>query len=144
MPNHIKKGDVVIVIKGASKGVVGEVLRVETEGDRVVVKGANIRTFHLKRTQTRPQGTILKQEAPIHRSNVNPSIEGKASRVRFVTKADGSKVRVAVRGGKELSTLHGPRGAVKKTAGTKVAKVTKAATATKAPKATKAAKATKA
>ncbi len=113
MPNHVKKGDVVIVTKGASKGVVGEVLRIEADSDRVVVKGANIRTFHLKRTQTRPQGTILKQEAPLHRSNVSPAVDGKASRVRFPTKADGSKVRVAVKGGKQLSVLHGPRKTVK-------------------------------
>ena len=109
MPRHIRKGDTVIVTRGASKGVVGEILRIVDEGDRVVVKGANIQTKHVKPTQARPQGTILKEEGPIHASNVSPVVDGKPTRVRFVTKTDGSKVRVAARGGKELHVLHGPR-----------------------------------
>jgi len=109
MPRHIRKGDTVIVTRGASKGVVGEILRIVDEGDRVVVKGANIQTKHIKPTQARPQGTILKEEGPIHASNVSPVVDGKPTRVRFVTKADGSKVRVAARGGKELHVLHGAR-----------------------------------
>jgi len=114
MPRHIRKGDTVIVTRGASKGVVGEILRIVDEGERVVVKGANIQTKHLKPTQARPQGTILKEEGPIHASNVSPVVDGKPTRVRFVTKADGSKVRVAARGGKELHVLHGPRKSKKK------------------------------
>jgi large subunit ribosomal protein L24 len=114
MPRHIRKGDTVIVTRGASKGVVGEILRIVDEGDRVVVKGANIQTKHVKPTQARPQGTILKEEGPIHASNVSPVVDGKPTRVRFVTKADGSKVRVAARGGKELHVLHGPRKSKKK------------------------------
>jgi large subunit ribosomal protein L24 len=102
------------VTRGASKGVVGEILRIVDEGDRVVVKGANIQTKHVKPTQARPQGTILKEEGPIHASNVSPVVDGKPTRVRFVTKADGSKVRVAARGGKELHVLHGPRKSKKK------------------------------
>jgi large subunit ribosomal protein L24 len=109
MPRHVRKGDTVIVTKGASKGIVGEILRVVDDGERVVVKGANIRTKHLKRTQTRPQGTILKEEGPIHVSNVSPVVDGKPSRVRFVSKPDGSKSRVAVRGGKELHKLRGTK-----------------------------------
>ena len=109
MPRHIRKGDTVIVTRGASKGVVGEILRIVDEGERVVVKGANIQTKHIKPTQARPQGTILKEEGPIHASNVSPVVDGKPTRVRFVTKADGSKVRVAARGGKELHVLHGAR-----------------------------------
>ena len=109
MPRHIRKGDTVIVTRGASKGTVGEILRIVDEGERVVVKGANIQTKHLKPTQARPQGTILKEEGPIHASNVSPVVDGKPTRVRFVTKTDGSKVRVAARGGKELHVLHGAR-----------------------------------
>jgi large subunit ribosomal protein L24 len=110
MPRHVRKGDVVIVTSGASRGVVGEILRVVDEGERVVVKGAAMRTRHVKPTQQRPQGTIVKEEGTIHVSNVSPVVDGKPTRVRFVTKPDGSKVRVASRGGKELHVLHGPRG----------------------------------
>ena len=84
-------------------------LRVITSDDRVVVQGVNIRTRHLKPTQQNPQGGLLRKEMPIHISNVSPVVDGRPSRVRFEEKSDGSKVRVAVRGGKELHTLRGPR-----------------------------------
>ena len=109
MPRHIKKGDSVIVTAGNDKGTVGEVIRVITEKDRVVVKGVNIRARHMKPTQANPQGGIVRREMPIHQSNVSPVVDGKPSRVRFETKKDGSKVRVAVRDGKELHTLCGPK-----------------------------------
>ncbi len=117
MPRHILKGDQVIVTAGNDRGATGEVLRVITKTDRVVVQGVNIRTKHLKPTQANPQGGLLKKEMPIHISNVSPVVQEKVdgknvyqpTRVRFETKEDGSKVRVAVRDGKELHTLRGPR-----------------------------------
>ena len=110
MARHVKKGDTVIVTAGNDRGVTGEVLRIITKKDRVIVKGVNIRTKHMKPTQANPQGGILEREMSIHISNVSPVVDGKASRVRFTTKKDGAKARVAVRGGKELHTLHGKRG----------------------------------
>ena len=109
MARHIRKSDTVIVTAGNDKGVTGEVLRVIAEKDRVVVQGVNMRTRHLKPTQANPQGGLLRREQSIHISNVSPVVDGKPTRVRFETKKDGSKVRVAARGGKELHTLHGPR-----------------------------------
>jgi large subunit ribosomal protein L24 len=105
MPRHILKGDMVRVTAGNDRGTTGEVLRVITKSDRVVVQGVNIRTKHLKPTQQNPQGGTLKREMPIHISNVSPVVDGKPTRVRFETKKDGSKVRVAVKGGKELHVL---------------------------------------
>jgi large subunit ribosomal protein L24 len=110
MPRHVRKGDQVMVTAGNGRGTVGEVLAVVEDGTRVVVKGVNIRTKHIKPTQQRPQGGVIQQEMPIHASNVSPVVDGKPTRVRFVSKPDGSKVRVAVRGGKELGKVHGPRG----------------------------------
>ena len=109
MARHIIKGDTVIVTAGADKGTEGTVLRVIPDEDRVIVQGINVRSRHIKPTQQNPQGGIIRKEMPIHISNVSPVVDGKPTRVRFETKADGSKVRVAVRGGKELHTLHGPR-----------------------------------
>ncbi|MDG2094441.1 MAG: 50S ribosomal protein L24 [Phycisphaerales bacterium] len=109
MARHVKKGDSVMITAGNDAGKVGEVLRVITSDDRVVVQGVNIRTRHLKPTQQNPQGGLLRKEMPIHISNVSPVVDGRPSRVRFEEKSDGSKVRVAVRGGKELHTLRGPR-----------------------------------
>ena len=128
MPRHVRKGDTVIVTAGNDRGTTGEILQVVDGGERVVVKGVNIRTKHLRPTQQRPQGGIVRRENPIHISNVSPVVDGKPSRVRFVTKADGSKVRVAVRGSRELHVLHAQASA-------------KGAKSPKAPKAAKGSKA---
>jgi large subunit ribosomal protein L24 len=109
MARHVKKGDSVIVTAGNDVGKVGEVLRVIVDDNRVIVQGVNIRAKHMKPTQQNPQGGILRKEMPIHISNVSPAVDGRATRVRFETKPDGSKVRVAVRGGKELHTLRGAK-----------------------------------
>ena len=109
MPRHVKTGDTVVVTAGNHKGQSGKIIAIDTSNDRVVVKGINVRKKFLKPTQQRPQGGVIEQEMPIHISNVSPAVDGRGSRVRFVTKDDGSKVRMAVRGDKELHTLHGPR-----------------------------------
>ncbi len=109
MPLHVIKGDQVIVTAGNDRGKVGEVLEVDIKKDRVTVKGVNIRTRHVKPSQQNPQGGVLKSEAPIHISNVSPVVDGKATRVRFETKDNGEKNRVAVRNGKTLHTLRGPK-----------------------------------
>jgi large subunit ribosomal protein L24 len=111
MARHVRKGDQVIVTSGSHKGQVGTITQVITGekagDDRVVLKGINLRTKHLRPTRLNPQGGIVTREASIHISNVSPVVDGKPTRVRFVTKTDGSKVRVAVRGGKELGLIRG-------------------------------------
>lgn len=109
MARHVLKGDTVIVTAGNDRGATGEVLRVLTKACRVVVQGVNVRARHLKPSQANPQGGIVRREMPIHVSNVSPVVDGKPTRVRWETRDDGSKVRVAVRGGKELHVLHGPK-----------------------------------
>jgi large subunit ribosomal protein L24 len=99
----------VMVTAGNDRGTVGEVLRVLTKQDRVVVQGVNIRAKHLRPTQANPRGGIVRREMPIHMSNVSPVVNGEPTRVRFVTKDDGSKVRVAAKDGSELHVLHGKR-----------------------------------
>jgi large subunit ribosomal protein L24 len=109
MPRHIKKGDVVMVTAGNERGATGEVLRILTKADRVIVQGVNLRAKHLKPSQTNPQGGIVRREMPIHISNVSPIADGKPTRVRFQVQKDGSKARVAVKGGQVLHTLHGKK-----------------------------------
>ncbi len=111
MAKHVRKGDTVVVTTGSNKGVVGEILRVIPDKSQVIIKGVNLRTKHLKPNRLNPQGGIITKEAPIHMSNVSPSVDGKPTRVRFETRPDGSKVRIAVKGGKVLSEV---RGATKK------------------------------
>ncbi len=105
MPRHVRAGDTVIVNSGKHKGQTGEVVSVDTGNDRVVVKGVNLQTKHMKPTQASPKGGVIKREASIHISNVNVVIDGKPTRVRFETGEDGSKVRVAVRNGQPIPGL---------------------------------------
>lgn len=107
MASHVRKGDTVVITAGDERGKIGEVLRVIPDKSQVIIKGLNLRTKHLKPTQRTPQGGIITKEAPIHMSNVSPAVDGKPTRVRFQVQKDGSKVRVAARGGKVLGTVRG-------------------------------------
>jgi len=67
----IRTNDKVEIMSGKEKdrGVRAEVLSVLTEKNRVLVKGVNIVTKHMKKQWTTP-GQIIKIEKPIHVSNV--------------------------------------------------------------------------
>ena len=98
---HIKKGDTVYVNAGSSKGQTGKVLKVLVEEKRAIVEGVNLVSKSQKPNAKNPQGGIVKQEAPIHISNLNPVEDGKPVRVGRVEK-DGKLVRVSKKTGKEL------------------------------------------
>ena len=102
---HVRKGDQVMVTAGSYKGQTGEISRVLTKSDRVIVKGINLKTKHVRPTRVNPQGSIITKEASIHISNVSPVVDGKPSRVRFRLNSDGSKERVAVVGDKVLGKV---------------------------------------
>ena len=106
MPRHVRKGDLVIVISGKAKGRTGRILRLITNPDpnrvRLIVEGVNVRKKHVRPTQTNQRGGIIEKEMPIHISNVAPVSDGKATRVRFETKADGAKVRIGARTGQQI------------------------------------------
>ena len=109
MPAHVRKGDQVMITSGDHKGKTGEVMRVEPDKSRVYIKGLNLVTRHVRPTRLSPQGGVVTKEAPIHISNVSPVVDGRPTRVRFESGDDGSKRRIAVVGGKALSTVRGPR-----------------------------------
>ncbi|WP_124728607.1 50S ribosomal protein L24 [Staphylospora marina] len=77
---HIKKGDIVIVMRGKEapyfddngKKVYtkGRVIRVLPKENRVIVEGVNMVKKHARPSQANPQGGIIEMEAPIHVSNV--------------------------------------------------------------------------
>lgn len=107
MARHVRKGDLVMVTSGSHKGKTGTITRVlagdEPGKERVLVKGLNMRTKHLKPTQAAPQGGIVTREASIHISNVSPvDASGKASRVRFKTDKAGTKTRVFATTGEQI------------------------------------------
>jgi large subunit ribosomal protein L24 len=92
----IKRDDEVIVTTGKDKGKRGKVLKVQDDG-RMVVSGINMIKKHTKpNPMLGAPGGIVEKEAPIQVSNVaifNPQT-GKADRVGFQVKEDGSKVRI--------------------------------------------------
>lgn len=79
-----------------------KVLRVLPGGRKVVVEGVNVHKKHVRPSQANPQGGVTERELPIDASNVQPVVDGKPTRVRFETRPDGSKVRVAARNGEQL------------------------------------------
>ncbi|MBM3403586.1 MAG: 50S ribosomal protein L24 [Bacteroidetes bacterium] len=67
---HIKKGDMVKVIAGNSRGQQGKVLRVSPMKGTAIVEGINLVSKHTKPNAKKPQGGIIKKEAPVHISNL--------------------------------------------------------------------------
>ncbi|MCH7864291.1 MAG: 50S ribosomal protein L24 [Proteobacteria bacterium] len=96
----IKKGDRVIVTAGRDKGKIGDVLKVLTKDNRVLVQGINMTKRHQRPTQT-SAGGIVEKEAAIHISNlshIDPK-DDKPTRVGYKFLEDGRKVRFAKRSG---------------------------------------------
>jgi large subunit ribosomal protein L24 len=93
---HVKKGDTVQVISGRDKGKVAEIVQVIPKSSKVVVKGVNVKTKHVKPQQEGESGQIVTFEAPIHSSNVMlySTKEKVASRVAYTFTEDGRKVRM--------------------------------------------------
>ncbi len=99
---HVRKGDRVKVIAGKDKGLVGEVIAVFPERNKVTVAGVNIVKRHLKDTSAQPQsrsttkGGIVSSEAPIHVSNVQLVVKD-ASGEEVPTRVGYTRVEVTKR-----------------------------------------------
>ncbi|MBP6401446.1 MAG: 50S ribosomal protein L24 [Bacteroidia bacterium] len=88
---HIRKGDIVKVIAGDSKGSQGRVLEVLSATRKVLVEGVNLVTKHTKPNAKNTQGGIIKKEAPIHLSNVM-LVDGKGNATRVGRKEENGKL----------------------------------------------------
>jgi large subunit ribosomal protein L24 len=100
----IRKGDLVKVISGDSKGSQGKIVEIIIDKNRAIVEGANMVSKHTKPNAANPNGGILKQEAAIHISNlalVEPST-GKTTRVGRKLNDAGKLVRVSKKSGEEI------------------------------------------
>lgn len=103
----IRKGDLVKVIAGNSKGTEGKVVQILIEKNRAIVEGANMVKKHTKPSAANPNGGIIEQEAAIHISNlalIDPKT-GKPTRVgRKVVEVNGKNkiVRFAKKSGEEI------------------------------------------
>lgn len=79
----IIKGDKVEIMIGKDKGRSGEVLRVFSKTEEIVIKGLNLFKKHIKPSQGQ-KGGIVEKERPI-----------KASKVMLICPSCGKKIRVA-------------------------------------------------
>lgn len=118
----LKKGDRVQVIAGKDKGVVGEIIAVDRENQRVTVQGANIMKRHTRDSADgaghQVKGGIIAAEASLHVSNVQLIVKdgdkdvltrvGSQRQKVSKRRADGSEyegtrgVRIARKTGKEI------------------------------------------
>ena len=101
---RLKKDDTVKIIAGKDQGVVGKIIKVDTENERVYVQGANMVSKTMKKRNQQDQGGITKVEAPIHVSNVAivVSKNGETSKLGYKKDANGNKVRYAKKTGEVI------------------------------------------
>jgi len=92
---HIKKGDTVFVKAGDYKGKKGRVLEVFPKKNRAIVEGINLISKHAKSNSVKPEGGIVKKEAPVHLSNlmlICPET-GQSTRIGRIKNSEGKLVR---------------------------------------------------
>ena len=113
---HIRKGDRVKVISGKDRGLVGEVIAVYHDRNKLTVAGVNVVKRHLRDTSAQPQarqttkGGIVSSEAPIHASNVQLVVKNSEGE-EIVTRIGYDRVEVRKRrpDGSEYSSTRGVR-----------------------------------
>lgn len=102
---NIKKGDNVIVVAGDDKdrNKPRKVVAVYPQKGRILVEGVNLVTKHLKPNAQNPQGGIVKEEAPIHISNVMLWDAKAKQPVRIKReRKEGSIIRISKKTGEEI------------------------------------------
>jgi large subunit ribosomal protein L24 len=104
----IKKGDHVIVVAGADRGMEGTVIAAYPDRNKVLVQGVNMIKKNTKITHQgirgAKEGGIVHQEAPVHVSNVQLIDPASKQPVRagYRFDEDGKKVRTAGPGGRDI------------------------------------------
>ena len=106
---HIRKGDTVVVNAGDDKGKQGRVLEIvfdkKTGRTRAIVEGVNMVTRHTKANNKNKTGGLVKKEAPVHISNLNP-LDPKSKKPTRVGRrlVDGKLVRYAKKSGEVIKS----------------------------------------
>ena len=72
---HVKVGDMVTIISGFHKNETGEVIQINKNTGKIVVKGINFKFKHIKPNTENDIGEIKQFEAPIHHSNVKLNVK---------------------------------------------------------------------
>ena len=94
----------VYVNAGEDKGKTGRVMKVDAEKQRAIVEGINMMSKSTKPSAKHPQGGIIKQEAPIHISNLNvlDPKTNKPTRIGRRMGENGKLVRYSKSSGEEI------------------------------------------
>lgn len=97
--SYVRQGDNVKIITGDDKGKIGKVSKVLSKKNQIIIEGINLKTKHQKPRQEGETGSIIKQEAPIHISNVMLYSEQSqtASRIGHRSDENGKKIRYLVK-----------------------------------------------
>jgi large subunit ribosomal protein L24 len=101
---HIRKGDMVRVLTGESRGKDGRVLEVDRKHMTAYVEGLNLKAKHGRPTAANPQGGITHKEGGIHISNlmlIDPK-SGEPTRVGRRSEKGQRSVRGAKRTGETI------------------------------------------
>jgi large subunit ribosomal protein L24 len=72
---HVKVGDIVVIISGFHKNETGEIMKINKNTGKVLVKGINFKFKHVKPNTENEIGEIKQFEAPIHHSNVRLNLK---------------------------------------------------------------------
>ena len=120
---RIKSGDTVMIISGKDKGKTGKVSQVlATQGKVIIIDESNMRVDEQGNTAPTPLNAAIKHvKGQPTAQNPNPvggritiplpiavckvalvNAEGKPTRIRIQMNADGTKTRVAVKGGQPI------------------------------------------
>jgi len=67
---HVKIGDNVKIITGFDKNKTGQIIKINKNTGKILVKGINFKFKHIKPSAENEVGEIKQFEAPIHHSNV--------------------------------------------------------------------------
>jgi large subunit ribosomal protein L24 len=99
----LRKGDLVKVISGDSKGKEGKITLVVTAKNRAFVEGVNLVSKHTKPNAKNTQGGIVKQEASIQMSNLMLIDPAKKTPTRVGRRIENGKiVRYAKKSGETI------------------------------------------
>ena len=100
---RLRKGDRVRVLKGKDVGKEGEVTRVLSDSNRVIVDGVNVAKKHQKQTRATMQAGIIDKDMPIDASNVAILCDKCGpTRIGYRFDAGGKKIRTCKKCGEDL------------------------------------------
>ncbi len=103
----IKKKDNVLIICGEDKGKNGKIIEIFPKKNKVLIEGVNLLKKHMKPTQKSPQGGIVRQEGPIHLSNIRLVCNkcNKPTNIKQEITKEGKKVRVCKKCGEIIDKV---------------------------------------